>query len=67
VQVIIDVQSYRISYRADLGPADFGDPTLADAILDRLLHSTHKIQLEGESMRKRAAAETEKTAANQSE
>lgn len=40
-----------------------GDPTLADAILDRLLHSAHKIHLEGESMRKRAAAENEKTAA----
>lgn len=32
-----------------------GDPTLADAILDRLVHSAHKIHLEGESMRKRAA------------
>ena len=32
-----------------------GDPTIADAILDRLLHSAHKIHLEGESMRKRAA------------
>lgn len=32
-----------------------GDPTLADAILDRLLHSAHKIHLEGESMRKRAS------------
>ena len=31
-----------------------GDPTLADAILDRLVHSAHKIHLEGEeSMRKR--------------
>ena len=32
-----------------------GDPTLADAILDRLLHHAHKIHLEGESMRKRAS------------
>jgi DNA replication protein DnaC len=32
-----------------------GDPTLADAILDRLIHSSHKIQLKGESMRKRKA------------
>lgn len=39
-----------------------GDPTLADAILDRLLHSAHKIHLEGESMRKRAAAENSKLA-----
>ncbi len=34
-----------------------GDPTLADAILDRLVHSAHKIHLEGETMRKRTAAE----------
>jgi DNA replication protein DnaC len=30
-----------------------GDPTLADAILDRLVHNAHKIQLKGESMRKK--------------
>ena len=30
-----------------------GDPTLADAILDRLLHNAHKINLKGESMRKK--------------
>lgn len=30
-----------------------GDPTLADAILDRLLHSARTLTLEGESMRKR--------------
>ena len=29
-----------------------GDATLADAILDRLVHNAHKIQLKGESMRK---------------
>lgn len=29
-----------------------GDATLADAILDRLLHNAHKITLRGESMRK---------------
>ena len=28
------------------------DPTLADAILDRLVHNAHKIHLTGESMRK---------------
>jgi DNA replication protein DnaC len=28
------------------------DPTIADAILDRIVHSAHKIQLKGESMRK---------------
>lgn len=29
-----------------------GDPTLADAILDRIVHNAHKIELKGESMRK---------------
>lgn len=31
-----------------------GDPTLADAILDRLVHNAHHLQLSGESMRRRA-------------
>jgi DNA replication protein DnaC len=30
-----------------------GDPTLADAILDRLVHQAYKVELKGESMRKR--------------
>ena len=29
-----------------------GDPTLADAILDRLVHNSYRIELKGESMRK---------------
>lgn len=29
-----------------------GDPTIADAILDRLVHSSHRIELKGESLRK---------------
>lgn len=29
-----------------------GDPTVADAILDRIIHSSHQIELTGESMRK---------------
>ena len=32
-----------------------GDPTLADAILDRLVHNAHRLTLKGESMRKTAA------------
>jgi len=34
-----------------------GFPTLADAVLDRLLHNAHCIELAGESLRKRKAAE----------
>ncbi len=33
-----------------------GNPTIADAILDRLIHNSHTIELEGESIRKRKAA-----------
>jgi DNA replication protein DnaC len=32
-----------------------GEPTIADAILDRLVHSAHKIELRGESLRKTKA------------
>ncbi len=38
-----------------------GDPTLADAILDRLVHNAYKLSLKGDSMRKRLA--TQKTEA----
>ena len=33
--------------------ASIGDNTLADAILDRLMHNAHRLTLKGESMRKR--------------
>ena len=41
-----------------------GDPTLADAIMDRLIHNAHIIQLKGGSMRKTRA---NLTALNQGE
>ena len=37
-----------------------GDPTLADAMLDRLVHSAYKINLKGESMRKKNSTLTRK-------
>jgi DNA replication protein DnaC len=33
----------------------FGDATLADAVLDRLVHNAHELQLKGESRRKPSA------------
>jgi len=33
--------------------AQIGDPTLADSILDRLVHHAHRIEMQGESMRKK--------------
>ena len=37
-----------------------GDPTYADAILDRLVHNAHRIELEGESMRRTRARQSRK-------
>lgn len=33
--------------------SQIGDPTLADSILDRLVHNAHRIELKGESMRRK--------------
>lgn len=38
-----------------------GDPTIADAVLDRLVHNAHKIDMKGESMRKIRSPLTKKT------
>jgi len=38
--------------------ARFPDPTLADAILDRLVHNAHRVELQGESQRKLRAPRT---------
>jgi DNA replication protein DnaC len=37
-----------------------GEPTLADAILDRLVHNAHKLELKGDSLRKKSAVELPK-------
>lgn len=40
----------------------FGDPTMADAILDRVVHNAYKMELDGDSIRKlRAKIDTNKT------
>ena len=41
-----------------------GDPTIADAILDRLIHNSHKIKMEGESMRKKHGNLTKKSSSD---
>jgi DNA replication protein DnaC len=33
-----------------------GDPTLADAILDRIIHASYRIDLDGDSLRKTRAS-----------
>ena len=37
----------------------FGEPTFADAILDRIVHNAYRLALEGPSMRKPEAAAAE--------
>jgi DNA replication protein DnaC len=37
------------------------DPTLADAILDRLVHNAYKLELKGESMRRKRSVLDQKT------
>jgi len=39
---------------------NIGDPTLADAICDRLLHNAYRIELRGDSMRTRPGSTSEK-------
>jgi DNA replication protein DnaC len=35
-----------------------GDPTYADAVLDRIVHNAHRINLTGESMRRKRKPKT---------
>jgi DNA replication protein DnaC len=40
-----------------------GDPTVADSILDRLVHNAYRIELSGESMRKKRGRKSDEGAA----
>lgn len=40
--------------------AQIGDPTLADSILDRLVHNAHWLELRGESMRPKRGGKSPK-------
>lgn len=40
-------------FPADTWHESIPDPTVADAILDRLIHNAHRIELKGETLRKR--------------
>ncbi len=47
-----DNKSLQVTFDPPPWYASIGDNTLADAILDRLMHNVHCIQLKGKSMRK---------------
>lgn len=64
MEVIEDRHGRRATLIASQLPTEhwheyIGEATLADAILDRLLHGAHRIALTGESMRKRTAPLTD--------
>ena len=44
-----------------------GDPTFGDAILDRVIHRAHRIELRGESLRKRSAITSTESLTNTKE
>jgi DNA replication protein DnaC len=57
LEVLEDRHGFRSTLVAAQLPVDkwhaqIGDPTLADAILDRLIHNAYKLPLKGDSMRK---------------
>jgi DNA replication protein DnaC len=49
-QSTIITSQFRVAKWYDL----IGDPAYADAILDRIVHNAHRIELTGESLRKKA-------------
>jgi DNA replication protein DnaC len=65
MEVIEDRHGRRSTLIASQLPTDhwheyIGEATIADAILDRLLHGAHRLNLTGESMRKNAADLTDR-------
>ncbi len=46
---------------------NIGDPTLADSICDRLLHNAYRIELRGESMRRRGTGDLKEEPASRKE
>jgi DNA replication protein DnaC len=66
MEVIKDRHGRRSTLIASQLPVDqwheyIGEATLADAILDRLLHGAHRLNLRGESMRKTVAPLTDQS------
>ena len=61
LEIIEDRNQNRSTIIASQVPVDkwydiIGESTVADAILDRLVHTSHRIELSGESMRKKKKA-----------
>jgi len=62
-QTLLDIldDRYRLQstqFSVSTWHARLPDPALADAILDRLVHNAHRIEIQGESQRKLRAEST---------
>ena len=44
-------------YRSTAGSNIIGEPTIADAILDRIVHNAHRLKLKGDSLRRKLTAQ----------
>jgi len=53
--IILDFAAASVSLAQQIG-----DPTLADGILDRLVHNAHRIEMRGDSIRKQKGVKEEK-------
>ncbi len=67
IEIIEDRYERRSTIIASQVPVDrwyeiIGDPTTVDAIRDRLVHNSYRIELTGESMRKQRAVSVQETA-----
>lgn len=67
VRDLLEIFDDRVNQRATLITSQLpvnhwhdylGEPTVADAVLDRLLHSAHRLELKGESLRRHRDADT---------
>jgi hypothetical protein len=65
---LLETLEDRYGHRSTLGTSQtpvarwyemIGDPTFADAILDRFVHNAHRIELTGDSMRRQTSAEAD--------
>jgi len=59
LEIVEDRYSSRSTLMTSQLPVDrwhemIGDPTIADAVMDRLIHNSHRIQIKGGSMRRKA-------------
>jgi hypothetical protein len=59
-RVVVNLSTFELVAMQDGAPAFrsrvvIGEPTIADAVLDRIVHNAHRLKLKGDSLRKKGA------------